>query len=169
MRTMRVRYAQHGGHVHCRVFTASHPEQTFAKVGELVFAEDEWLFIHSMLSAAGVQMLASSQEVGPLDIPSGTDTVILDDFPLESCAAAVLDGFFHSLQSEQISAEAAMARVLKTLGETQREHHLEQNSRGHLLPVPLRGKWEPQRFLKSGAIEMDALCSLLNGLQAVPK
>ena len=39
---MRVRFKKQGGHYHCRVFTAKHVDETFAKVGELVFDEREW-------------------------------------------------------------------------------------------------------------------------------
>lgn len=39
---IRIRWKKLGGHVHCRVFTASRRDETFAKCGDLVFSEGEW-------------------------------------------------------------------------------------------------------------------------------
>jgi hypothetical protein len=39
---LRVYYATAGGHVHCRVFTASAAHLPFAKSGDLVFSVAEW-------------------------------------------------------------------------------------------------------------------------------
>ena len=52
MSVMRIRYKKLGGHIHCRVFTAPWPDQTFAKVGELVFDEREWPDVRDMLRTA---------------------------------------------------------------------------------------------------------------------
>jgi len=42
MNILRFRYQQLGGHVHVRVFTGTRFDGTFAKVGDLVFADREW-------------------------------------------------------------------------------------------------------------------------------
>lgn len=39
---IRVRFLVLADHVHCRVFTAPDPGQTFALAGTLVFTTDEW-------------------------------------------------------------------------------------------------------------------------------
>ena len=39
---IRIRYRLLGGHVHCRVFTGKAKNMTFAKVGDLIFSQDEW-------------------------------------------------------------------------------------------------------------------------------
>ena len=51
---MRIRYRKLGGHYHCRVFTAPASDQTFAKVGELVFDERDWSSLDRMLSNAQI-------------------------------------------------------------------------------------------------------------------
>jgi len=39
----RIRWKKLGGHIHCRMFTSSGPDQTYGKNGELTFHEgDEW-------------------------------------------------------------------------------------------------------------------------------
>ena len=48
-RVLRLRYRTLGGHVHCRLFTAAHPDMTFAKSGDLVFAIDEWADVRALL------------------------------------------------------------------------------------------------------------------------
>lgn len=47
---MRIRYQKLGGHYHCRVFTAPSENQTFAKVGELLFDERDWIDRHKFFS-----------------------------------------------------------------------------------------------------------------------
>ena len=49
---IRVRYRKLGGHYHCRVFTGIAKNMTFAKCGDLVFAEGEWDMIRKMLTSA---------------------------------------------------------------------------------------------------------------------
>lgn len=60
MRTIRIRYVVQGAHVHCRLFTAPHPDQTFAKCGDLVFSLEEWPDVYAQLTAGGVQFLPDS-------------------------------------------------------------------------------------------------------------
>lgn len=59
---MRVRFKQLGGHIHCRVFTAPVPNETFAKNGELVFDEREFEDVRRIMS--GAQFLRED-EVSP--------------------------------------------------------------------------------------------------------
>ena len=42
MKTFRIRYQKRGGHIHCRVFSASNPSGTFAKLGDLTMDEQDW-------------------------------------------------------------------------------------------------------------------------------
>ena len=42
MTHFRLRYIQHGNHVHVRVFVAKHANLTHAKAGDLAFNPDEW-------------------------------------------------------------------------------------------------------------------------------
>lgn len=49
---IRIRYRKVGGHFHCRVFTAKAKNMTFARCGELVFNEAEWLDLRDMLNSA---------------------------------------------------------------------------------------------------------------------
>lgn len=49
---MRVRFEKHGGHYHCRVFTAKQMGQAFAKNGDLVFDEAEWPDIPLLMRGA---------------------------------------------------------------------------------------------------------------------
>lgn len=49
MLLIRIRYRPRGGHVHCRVFTASSNDGTWEKCGELVFDQEEWLAFSGML------------------------------------------------------------------------------------------------------------------------
>jgi hypothetical protein len=46
---IRIRYRHSGGHVDCRVFTAKGTAFTFAKAGDLCFAENEWNDIRDSL------------------------------------------------------------------------------------------------------------------------
>lgn len=53
MKQLKVYYEKHGGHYHCRLFIGEH-NQTFAKVGELTFDENDWkqlpnIFTHATL------------------------------------------------------------------------------------------------------------------------
>jgi hypothetical protein len=41
MKQLKIYFKKEGGHYHCRVFIGVF-NQTFAKVGELVFSEDDW-------------------------------------------------------------------------------------------------------------------------------
>lgn len=54
---LRLRYAKAGGHVHCRLFSARDPRQTYAKCGDLTFSEDEWPDAASRLRHAGIEVL----------------------------------------------------------------------------------------------------------------
>jgi hypothetical protein len=38
----RIRFQQRGGHIHCRLFQAVAPGQTWSKNGDLVFDERGW-------------------------------------------------------------------------------------------------------------------------------
>lgn len=58
---MRIRYKQLGAHVHCRVFTARGPNQTFAKSGELVFREDEWADVMALFECGGAEVLREEE------------------------------------------------------------------------------------------------------------
>ena len=49
---IRIRYRKLGGHIHCRVFTAKAKNMTFAKVGNLIFSEEEWPTVVDMLHSA---------------------------------------------------------------------------------------------------------------------
>jgi hypothetical protein len=53
MRQLKIYYTKQGGHYHCRVFIGVYG-QTFAKVGDLVFSEEDWVglkntFAHSTI------------------------------------------------------------------------------------------------------------------------
>jgi hypothetical protein len=45
----RVRFEQKGGHVHCRLFQATAPGQTWQKNGEFTFDEAGWLAFGELL------------------------------------------------------------------------------------------------------------------------
>jgi len=49
---IRIYYQQLGGHIHCRVFTATGKNMTFGKSGDLVFDEREWDAVRDMLQSA---------------------------------------------------------------------------------------------------------------------
>jgi len=49
----RLYFKQLGGHVHCRLFTAPAIHLTFAKCGDLVFRENEWLAARSAFESIG--------------------------------------------------------------------------------------------------------------------
>lgn len=49
---IRIWYRRLGGHIHCRVFTATAKNMTFAKVGNLIFSEAEWDAIRNQLQSA---------------------------------------------------------------------------------------------------------------------
>lgn len=51
MTYIRIRYKKAGGHFHCRVFTTQTQNGTYAKCGELVFDEREFLDVRSELSS----------------------------------------------------------------------------------------------------------------------
>lgn len=48
----RVRYKVGGGHVHCRVFSRPHGQETWAKCGDLTMSASEWnAFMHAFAGA----------------------------------------------------------------------------------------------------------------------
>jgi hypothetical protein len=49
----RLYFRKQGGHVHCRLFTAPGIHLTFAKCGDLVFRENEWLAARSAFESIG--------------------------------------------------------------------------------------------------------------------
>jgi hypothetical protein len=59
----RLRFQQAGGHVHCRLFQAKAPGQTWQKNGDLVFDERGW--------AAFLALLPRHIEVLPEEAPTG--------------------------------------------------------------------------------------------------
>jgi len=54
---MRIHWQKCGGHYHCRVFTSPIANGTFAKNGDLVFDEREWLDVLTTLGNACVQFI----------------------------------------------------------------------------------------------------------------
>jgi len=58
---MRLRYRVLGGHVHCRLFTAKAPGQTFAKCGDLTFAIEEWAAVCVALDQADVEIMPDTE------------------------------------------------------------------------------------------------------------
>ena len=50
MTYIRIRWAKLGGHYRCRVFTSQMQDGTYAKNGELVFDEREWVEVRDKLS-----------------------------------------------------------------------------------------------------------------------
>jgi len=60
MSVFRVRWQQLGGHVHCRLFCAKHPNQTYAKCGEFVVREGEE-FESLRAQFSGAHFLAEDQ------------------------------------------------------------------------------------------------------------
>lgn len=52
---MRIYWAKAGGHVHCRVFTATNPTSTGTKSGDLVFNQVEWPMVMYALGHANVE------------------------------------------------------------------------------------------------------------------
>lgn len=50
MTYIRIYWTQLGGHYHCRMFTSQNKDGTFAKNGELVFDEREWVEVRDKLS-----------------------------------------------------------------------------------------------------------------------
>ena len=42
MKFFRVRYRKQGGHYHCRIFSSSSRNGTYAKLGDLVLDKDDW-------------------------------------------------------------------------------------------------------------------------------
>jgi hypothetical protein len=57
MTILRFRFQQLGGHVHVRVFTATMFDGTFAKVGDLVFSEQEWPTVMNRLVSGGYELI----------------------------------------------------------------------------------------------------------------
>jgi hypothetical protein len=45
---VRIYYKKLGAHYHCRVFTGTLPDGTFAKSGDLVFRESEWAALQDL-------------------------------------------------------------------------------------------------------------------------
>ncbi len=60
MSVMRVRYKKLGQHIHCRVFTARVPNETYAKNGDLVFDEQEFEDVRRIMS--GAQFLREDEQ-----------------------------------------------------------------------------------------------------------
>ena len=50
MTYIRIRWKKLGGHYHCRMFTTQTYDGTYAKNGEVVFDEREWLDVLDKLS-----------------------------------------------------------------------------------------------------------------------
>lgn len=50
MTYIRIRWKRFGGHYHCRMFTSPIANGTFAKNGEIVFDEREWIDVRDKLS-----------------------------------------------------------------------------------------------------------------------
>ena len=61
MTQMRIRFCQLGGHIHCRVFTRTLPTETWAKCGDLVFAEDEWQAVSAIFIRGRIELLKEEQ------------------------------------------------------------------------------------------------------------
>jgi len=51
----RVRHQKRGGHIHCRAFSTTTPNGTWAKIGELVLAEAEWLDFQRTFNAEFIE------------------------------------------------------------------------------------------------------------------
>lgn len=73
----RVRFRQLGGHVHCRVFQAAAPGQTWQKNGDLAFDLPAWEAAHPLLSLCGFDVLP---EEDALD-----ETALVPDCICRSC------------------------------------------------------------------------------------
>ena len=54
---IRLRYRVLGGHVHCRLFTATAKHLTFAKSGDLVFRVEEWDAVCAAAAKAGIELV----------------------------------------------------------------------------------------------------------------
>jgi hypothetical protein len=50
MTYIRIRYEKKGGHFHCRLFTSQNSQGTYAKCGDLVFDEHEFIEVRDKLS-----------------------------------------------------------------------------------------------------------------------
>lgn len=58
---LRLRYQVRGGHVHCRLFVAHPPGETFAKSGDLVFALEEWAAVCLCLEGAAIEIVPDTE------------------------------------------------------------------------------------------------------------
>jgi hypothetical protein len=51
----KLRFRKLGGHYHCRLFAAKSPNMTYAKCGDLTFAEDDWSDVQIAMSGVNFQ------------------------------------------------------------------------------------------------------------------
>lgn len=70
MRTFRVRYEKLGAHIHCRVFSASNPSGTFAKLGDLTMDEKDWDSFRDQVGG-GWQFLPEDRSVAGAIVDAG--------------------------------------------------------------------------------------------------
>ncbi len=77
----RVRFQHRGGHVHCRVFQATAPGQTWTKNGELTFDEQGWVgFVACVNPRLEFVPDEAAERVDDADLPSAEDVLgILKD------------------------------------------------------------------------------------------
>lgn len=60
MSVFRIRHDRRGAHIHCDLFVAKHPNQTYAKCGSFCISDWEWEDLRAVMS--GVEFIERGEK-----------------------------------------------------------------------------------------------------------